>query len=110
MGSGWEFKVYVSEGIFLEEIFDEEMDVEDWDYVLDFLDLSGIFWDDFFDDEDFIDEDIMDENYGFKDIFWEILFVFKNKKFRGRKRYLKIIFVKKSVVVNNNFNMIKKKV
>lgn len=109
-GSGREPEAYVSEGIPLEEIPDEEMDAEDRDHISYPSDSGGTSLDDFPDDEDFIDEDIADDNNGFKETLREAPSVVKNLKSRGRKRHSKTTFAKKSVVMNNNSKTLKKKV
>ena len=108
-GSAGEPEASASEGIPLEEIPDEELDAEDRDRISYPAGSSGS-WDDDLDDEDFVDEDISNYNNNLKYTLREKPSVLKKMKSKPRKRHSKTPFAKKSVVVNNNSETLKKKV
>lgn len=91
----------------LEGIPDDDIDAEERD---DISDPEGLSWDGVPDDKGYLDEDISSDNEDLKDTFEEKPSVPKKTKYKAGKRKTNKPVAKKSVVVNNNSNTIKKKV
>jgi len=103
MGSG-------NERVYLEEIPDDDMDAEERDDISNPAELREASWDGVPDDEEYLDEDISNDNEDLKDTFEEKPSVPKKTKYKPGKRKTNKPVAKKSVVVDNNSNTIKKKV
>lgn len=99
-----------NEEVSLEEIPDDEMDAEQRDSISNPEGSKEASWDDVPDDEEYLDEDMSNDNEDLKNTFEEIPSVPKKMKYKAGKRKSKKPVSKKSVVVDNNSNTIKKKV
>lgn len=99
-----------NEDVSLEEISDDEMDAEERDRISNPAESKEASWDDVPDDEEYLDEDMSNDNEDLKNNFEEIPSVPKKMKYKAGKRKSKKPVSKKSVVVDNNSNTIKKKV
>lgn len=97
-----------NEEVSLEEIPDDEMDAEQRDSISNPEGSKEASWDDVPDDEEYLDEDMSNDNEDLKNTFEES--VPKKMKYKAGKRKSKKPVSKKSVVVDNNSNTIKKKV
>lgn len=98
------------EEVSLEEIPDDDMDADERDRVLNPAGSSGTTWDGVPDDQEYLDEDMSDDNDDLKDNFQKKPSVLKKMKSKAGKRNKNKPVAKKSVVVDNNSNTIKKKV
>lgn len=99
-----------NEEVSLEEIPDDERDAEERDRISNPAGSKEASWDDVPDDEEYLDKDISNDNEEFKNTFEEKPSVPKKMKYKAGKRKSKKPVSKKSVVVDNNSNTIKKKV
>lgn len=90
----------------MEEIPDDDMDSEERDRILNPAGSSGTSWDDL----DNLEGDISGDIDDLKDSFQEKPYVIKKRKSNAGKRNTNKPVAKKSVVVDNNSNTIKKKV
>ena len=99
-----------NEEVSLEEIPDDEMDAEQRDSISNPEGSKEASWDDVPDDEEYLDQDMSNDNEDLKNTFEEIPSVPKKMKYKAGKRKSKKPVSKKSVVVDNNSNTIKKKV
>ena len=98
-----------NEEVSLEEIPDDEMDAEQRDSISNPEGSKEASWDDV-PDEEYLDDDMSNDNEDLKNTFEEIPSVPKKMKYKAGKRKSKKPVSKKSVVVDNNSNTIKKKV
>lgn len=89
---------------------DDDMDAEERDSISNPAGSRGTSWDGVPDDEEYLDEDISNDNEDLKDTFEEKPSVPKKTKYKAGKRKTNKPVAKKSVVVDNNSNTIKKKV
>jgi len=99
-----------NEEVSLEEIPDDEMDAEERDRISNPAGSKEASWGDVPDDEEYLDEDMPNDNEDLKNTFEEKPSVPKKMKYKAGKRKSKKPVSKKSVVVDNNSNTIKKKV
>ena len=93
-----------------EEIPDDDTDAGERDRISSPAGSREASWDDVPDDEEYLDEDISSDNEDLKDTFEEKPTVPKKTKYKAGKRKTKKPVAKKSVVVDNKSNTIKKKV
>ena len=93
-----------------EEIPDDDIDAEERDRISDPAGSREVSWDGVPDDEEYLDEDISSDNEDLKDSFEEKPSLPKKTKYKAGKRKTNKRVAKKSVVVDNNPNTIKKKV
>ena len=93
-----------------EEIPDDDIDTEERDRISDPTGSREVSWDGVPDDAEYLDEDISSDNEDLKDTFEEKPSVPKKTKYKAGKRKTNKTVAKKSVVVDNNSNTIKKKV
>ena len=93
-----------------EEIPDDDTDAGERDRISNPARSREASWDDVPDDEEYLDEDISSDNEDLKDTFEEKPSVPKKTKYKAGKRKTKKPVAKKSVVVDNKSDTIKKKV
>ena len=98
-----------NEDVSLEEIPDDEMDAEERDSISNPEGSKEASWDDV-PDEEYLDDDMSNDNEDLKNTSEEKPSVPKKMKYKAGKRKSKKPVSKKSVVVDNNSNTIKKKV
>ena len=98
-----------NEEVSLEEIPDDEMDAEQRDSISNPEGSKEASWDDV-PDEEYLDDDMSNDNEDLKNTSEEKPSVPKKMKYKAGKRKSKKPVSKKSVVVDNNSNTIKKKV
>lgn len=94
----------------MEASVDDDIDAEERDSISDPAGLREAPWDDVPDDMGYLDDDISNDNVDLKDTFEEKPSVAKKTKYKAGKRKTNKPVAKKSVVVDNNSNTIKKKV